>query len=329
MAIASPILITGASGFVGGHLAEALARAGKPVRLLVRDPRRITYPLARTMKVVIGDVTDAPSLKAAVKGVRTVFHLAGVLKGLGYADYERVNVGGTRLLCEAMAQERGIRRLVLVSSLAAAGPSEPGRPRVEKDVPHPLSFYGITKRKGEEVALAYTRRFDVIILRPGGVYGPRDRDVFEYFKMVRSGLVPVHGDGRQEMSFVHVADLVQALVLAASIPRAAGKIFFISDGRPATWMEFLERVGEAMGKRYALLRVPIPVVGLIATVADGVARFRRKPGILNRDKVKEARCKAWTCDIEAARKILGYKPRFDLASGVADAVAWYRKNEWL
>jgi nucleoside-diphosphate-sugar epimerase len=329
MAITSPVLITGASGFVGGHLAEALARTGAAVRLLVRDPKRIAYPVARNMRVAVGDVTDAASLRSALKGVRTVMHLAGVLKGLRYADYERVNVGGTRLLCEEMAQERSVRRLVLVSSLAAAGPSVRGRPLTERDPALPLSFYGITKRLGEEAARSYSRRFEVVVVRPGAVYGPRDRDMFEYLRMVRAGVVLLHGDGRQEMSFVHVADLVQALLAAAGRPRVAGRTFFVSDGSPGTWLDFLEAAGEAIGRRYAVLRVPIPVVWAVAAVADTAARLRGRPGILNLDKVKEARCEAWTCGIDAARHTLGYRPRFDLRAGVADTVAWCRSNGWL
>lgn len=326
MPLTHTVLVTGATGFVGGHLVEALARQGTPVRLLVRDARRLAFPLTKGMEIVKGDVTDASSLEAAVKGATTVLHLAGVLKGLRFEDYERVNAGGTRLLCEAMARAGGAKRLVLVSSLAAAGPCERGQVRTEKDPDAPVSFYGTSKRMGEEIARGFSDRFEVTVLRPGAVYGPRDRDVFEYFKMVRSGIVLLHGDGGQQMSFVHVDDVVQAVLLAAEVPSAAGRTFFVADGEVSTWGAMLRIAGEAMGRKFIEIHVPIPVVGVVAGVADLVARFRGRPGILNQDKVKEARGGAWTCSIEEARKTLGYQPRWALREGVAHTIDWYRRQ---
>ncbi len=329
MTLLAPVLITGATGFVGGHLAEDLTRRGMRVRLLVRDPRRLTYPLNRRMEVVRGDVTDATSLEAALRGVHSVVHLAAILRGLRYSDYERVNVEGTRLLCEAMVREKGARRLVYVSSLAAAGPSRRGKPLTEEDEAHPVSFYGITKRKGEETVQSYGRRLDVRIVRPAAVYGPRDRDVLQYFKMVRQGMVFLHGDGKQEMSFVHVLDLVQAIRLVLESRTSRNQIFFVSGGPVVAWGDLLSAAGRAMGKRFVTVKVPLPLVRAVAAVADGVGRLRRKPTILNLDKVKEARCEAWTCSDAKARRKLGYRPRFDLERGVTDTMAFYRKAGWL
>jgi len=280
------------------------------------------------MEVAVGDVTDAGSLRTALKGVRSVVHLAAILRGLRYSDYERVNADGTRLLCEQMALQKGVRRLVYVSSLAAAGPCARGQALTEEDPACPLSFYGITKRMGEETVLSYGRRFDVRIVRPGAVYGPRDRDVFQYFKMVANGWVFLHGDGKQEISFVHVMDLVAAIRLALGSSRARNQTFFITDGKPTTWGALLDAAGRAMGKSFTVVKVPIPLVQVVAGIADLVGRLRGKPAILNLDKVKEARCGAWTCSDAKARRILGYRPRFDLEQGVSDTIAWYRKAGW-
>src|SRR5258708_23315849 len=231
MKLLSPVLITGASGFVGSHLAEALAQKKVKVKLLVRPTSRLPFKVTANMELCYGDVTDLESVKKAATGVKVIYHLAGILRGSDYEHFKSVNADGTRNVWITAEKVKGLRRLVYISSLSAAGPSE-AHSSIDESTPcHPVSFYGQTKLMGEEIALSYAKKIPVTVLRPAAVYGPRETDIFAYFKMVRQGVVLVPGDGSQKISFVHVMDLVDAILRAAHSTRAKGRVFFVFDGK--------------------------------------------------------------------------------------------------
>lgn len=193
MEFLSPVLVTGASGFVGSHLAEKLVQTGVKVKLLVRKTSKIPFKLGPQIQLCYGDVTDRESVKAAAVGAKVIYHLAGILRGSSFQKLNEVNAEGTRNVCEAALGLAGLKKLVYVSSLSAAGPSRNGKPVDENASCQPVSLYGITKLKGEEIAHSYGSRLPLTILRPGAVYGPRETDIFAYFKMVKDGwvLLPV------------------------------------------------------------------------------------------------------------------------------------------
>jgi dihydroflavonol-4-reductase len=325
----SPALITGASGFVGGHLAETLAAKRVRVKLLVRRTSRLPFKPGPLMEPCYGDVTDPESLKKAVKGTRIVYHLAGILRGSDRNQLENVNAQGTENVCRAMAGERGPKRLVCVSSLSAAGPSRPGKPITEADPCRPVSLYGETKLKGEQIALSYQKKFPVTVVRPAAVYGPRETDIFAYFKMVRQGLVLIPGDGRQEVSFVHVADVVDSLLLAGTSPKAVGETYFVSDGKSYRWDEFAGFVGKALKRSFITIRIPMGIVRIVAEFGELGAKITGKPTMVNRDKIKEGAAPAWVCSDAKISKQLGFRPKFNLAKGVEDTVKFYLSAGWL
>ncbi|MGH7739720.1 MAG: NAD-dependent epimerase/dehydratase family protein [bacterium] len=324
-----PILVTGASGFVGGHLVEALGRQKKKVTLLVRPTSRLAFKPTPNMRLCEGDVTDRFSVEKAMRGVETVYHLAGLLRGADYAHYEKVNVQGTRNVCEAFARQKKKNRLVYVSSLSAAGPSEKAGALTEDSPARPLSFYGQTKWGGEEIVRSYQEKMKTVILRPGAVYGPREKDVFEYFKMVKAGWVFVPGDGSLRVSFVYVADLVEAVLLAGKSPKALGQTFFVSDGRSYTWEEYSAVIGRALQKSFRILHVPMSLVKATAYLADWRARLTGKPSIVSTDKIKEAAGPGWVCSNEKIVRRLGFKPRYDIERGVRESVGFYLNAGWI
>ncbi len=332
MKFLSPVLITGASGFVGSHLAEALARRKVKVKLLVRPTSRLSFQPTSWMELCAGDVTDLESVKKAVKGVKVVYHLAGVLRGADFKAYERVNVGGARNICAAVEAEKGFKRLVYVSSLSAAGPSPKGG-EIDETVPcHPLSFYGQTKRMGEEVVLSHGKKYEVTVLRPGAVYGPRETDIFEYFKMVHKGWVVNGGDGAQRVSFVHVSDLVEAILLAAHSPKAKGQVFFVSDGRSLDWNGLSALIGKTLKKPYKTFNVPLGLVRMVASLGDWVGRWTGislLPPIVSSDKVKEGGASGWVCSNRKIRGLLGFKPKFDMEEGIRNTAEFYQTAGWL
>ncbi len=328
MKIAQPVLLTGATGFVGGHLAEALGRKGIRTRLLVRSVSRLAFKPGKFHEIALGDVTDPLAVRRAMSGAKTVMHLAGVLRGFNYGDYARVNVEGSRILAQEALAARTVGRFIQVASLAGAGPSNLDRPRRESDPAEPVSFYGSTKLAGEEaVKTTLGRKIAWTVLRPGGVYGPREKDIFQYFQMVQKGLAVLPGDGRQRVSYVHVNDLVDAILLASG-PKAVGKTYFVAS-EDADWLELVALIERALGKRAVTLKIPLPLVKLSAFLSEMVGRVRGQAAILNLDKVKEAAPKAWTCDTRAIRTGLGWKPHWTLEAGIRQAAESYRAAGWL
>ncbi len=332
MKFLSPVLITGASGFVGSHLAEALDRKNVKTKLLVRKTSRLPFSIKPQVELCYGDVTDYESVRKAVKGVKVVYHLAGLLRGANFSAYQKVNAEGTRNVCRAAEDEKGFRRLVYVSSLSAAGPSPLGG-EIDETMPcHPISFYGQTKRMGEEIVLSHHKKFEISILRPGAVYGPRETDIFEYFKMVRQGWVVNGGDGTQRISFVYVADLVDAILLAGASPEAKGQIFFVSDGKSLSWNELAAHIGQILKKSYKSFNVPLGIVRIAASLGDGVARLTGKsflPPIVSTDKLKEAGASGWVCDNRRICQQLGFKPKVDIEKGLRNTVQFYLTAGWL
>ena len=333
MKLLSPALVTGASGFVGSHLAEALARRKAKVKLLVRPTSRLPFKPHSPMELCYGDVTDLESLRKAIKGAKVVYHLAGLLRGADFSAYEKVNAEGTRNVCRAIEGEKGAKRLVYVSSLSAAGPSEKGK-AIEETAPcRPVSFYGQTKRMGEEIALTYRKKFDVCILRPGAVYGPRETDIFEYFKMVHGGVVVNNGDGTQRVSFIYVDDLVDAILLASHSSRTRGQIYFVSDGKDLDWNEFSSSIGKVLKKTFKTFNVPLGIVRIVAsTLGDIPMRLIGKsflPPIVSSDKIKEGAAPGWVCSNLKIRRELGFKPKFNILKGIKKTAEFYQSAGWL
>ncbi len=331
MKFLSPVLITGASGFVGGHLAEALAQNKVKVKLLVRPTSRLPFKPTPQMELCYGDVTDFESIRKAVRGVKVIYHLAGVLRGSDFSVYRNVNAEGTRNVCHA-AEEEGIKRLVYVSSLSAAGPS-PANSEISESMPcSPVSFYGQSKLMGEGIVLSYQRKFPVTILRPGAVYGPRETDIFEYFKMVSKRLVVIGGDDSQKISFIYIDDLVTAIVLAARSPKAVGQVYFVSDGQSYQWGQITDLIGKALKRSYFTVKVPLGIVKIAAAVGDGIASLTGKsilPPIVSRDKIKEAQVPGWVCSNAKLRKQLGFKPQWNIQSGIQESVQFYLSAGWI
>lgn len=324
------ILVTGATGFIGGVLARQLVARGDRVRALVRASSRTRELAQLGVELAHGDVADPASLRRAVEGCEGVVHLAGAVKALSTAELFRANADGTRNVAEACA--RTGCRLVYVSSLAAAGPALCGRPRTEEDLPAPVSRYGQSKLAGEAAVRAASGRAPASIVRPPVVYGPGDKELMpQLLRMARLGLVFRAGFGEKRFSLVHVEDLCRGL--AAVIDRGArveeegqgwAGVYFLDDGTDRSWDEIALAACAAVGRRARVVPLPEAVSALAAAGATLVAALTRRPNILSFDKVREMRQAAWTCTSDRARRELGYAPRFGLEDGMADAVAWFR-----
>ncbi len=310
------ILVTGGSGFIGGHLVEALCSRGDRVRCLVR--RKLATPAA----VVWGDLVSGAGVEEALEGVDLVIHLAGTTKALKVEDYYLGNVRATEKLALAVAA-RGIR-MVHVSSLAAVGPSLDGTAVGEDDEARPVTHYGKSKLEGERIV----RRLlpDAVIVRPPVVYGPRDTDVFQVLKPLNRGIALQLGAGERWFSAIYVGDLVEGLIAASS---ASGRTYFLANAAPVSWEELKDSAARIMGRGAWVLRVPTTVAYAAGFGAEMWARLTGKPGIISREKVAEALCPYWTCDTQRAASELGFRAPTSLDAGLALTLAWYREAGWL
>ncbi|MGH7500066.1 MAG: NAD-dependent epimerase/dehydratase family protein [Gemmatimonadales bacterium] len=318
-------LVTGATGFVGSHLAEALRRRGDDVTALARSPKKAEALTALGVRIVQGDLGDMGALAEAVEGQEVIYHVAGVISALSQADFMASNRDGTRNLVEA-AMAAGGPRFVHVSSMAAGGPSPRGRPLKGPEPPKPVTAYGRSKLAAEHILHASTLPWTIV--RPPMVYGPRDREVLKVFRIARFGIAPVFGDGTQELSAVHGADLADALIAAAMTPLTLRKIYYASHPEVFTSTRFVRTVAGSMGKAVAVVRVPLGLGRGILAVTETAARLAGQATILTTDKANEFFQPAWTGDPAPFTRDSGWAAAHDLTTGLAETWRWYRSAGW-
>ncbi len=334
------VLVTGATGFIGEHLVRRLLARGCRVACIVRATSRADSLLAAGAKLFACDITDRAGVSRALASSRpsVVFHLAGLVRAMDPEEFMRVNEGGVQSVAAACAQQAVPPVLVLVSSLAAAGPSG-HEPSVESDRPTPVSAYGRSKLAGERAAAGHAGVVPITIVRPCVVLGPRDRGVYEMFKPIaRHGVHCVPGRGDRLVSLVAAADLVECLVLAAEKGERlvaggfgeGGRGIYFAGAEDLSYVDLGNAIASAMGKaRVRVVAVPDWMLRGAGRAGDVLSRVRGRPVWVGRDKISEVLAGSWTCSSEKARRQLGWSPAAPLAERVRAAVTWYRESGWL
>ena len=232
---ASKALVTGSNGFVGSHLVEDLLSRGYEVSCLVRKTSNLRWIEGLKVSFVYGELKDKESLKKAVKSQDFVFHLGGLTKAQNSNDYYKANHLGTKNLVEATLESNpGIKRFVYVSSQAAVGPGKDITPLNEDSPCNPVTDYGKSKLLGEKAVLSYKDKLPITIIRPSGIYGPRDTEIFIFFKLIKNHIKPLFGFRENYLSLVYVKDLVFGICLTAESKKAIGQTYFIADKNPIT-----------------------------------------------------------------------------------------------
>lgn len=334
------VLLTGASGFVGRHAFERLRAAGHDVRCLVRGGAASgagAELAAAGADVVRGDLSDVSVLTGAVDGCDVVLHVAGAIVARSFEAMRDVNEAGTaRLAAACGAVARPPRRFVLVSSLAAGGPSTSaaGSAVSEGDDPHPVSRYGLTKLLGERAARrSLPAATELVVVRPPAVFGPHDRGILAFFQATSKGLRPAIGTRERRLSIVYGPDLADALVLAATHPAAAGRTYYAAYDEPLGIGEVMTRIAAATqavtGRRAVAVPLPEFVVRAAGVVAEELARVTGNVPEFSRDKAIEFLAPGWVCDTSRIRAELGWSPATPLDRAFADTAAWYRAKRWI
>jgi dihydroflavonol-4-reductase len=345
------VLVTGATGFIGRHLVRHLLSRGEHVRCLIHfKEERVAGA-----ECVPGDITAPQSLTAVVQGVDIVYHLAGATVVTSPHKYKPINSLGTRNLAEACAGLEKPPLFMYLSSLAAAGPTTPNKPLREENPPAPVSEYGRSKLLGERFLQGLADRLPVTVLRPPGVFGPGDPNMVALFKSVRAGVNFVPGSRRQQLGFIYVSDLIEALLQAAEwgerlrdpsvgLDDPQGLYFVAMEERPT-----LEELGllaasalgeTSLGERHIVsspvlaravrtVIIPARVGKILARVNDFLSRLTMQPMLLTSDKMREALAGSWICSSEKAKRAWGFTCQTELAEGLRQTVAWYRHKGML
>jgi nucleoside-diphosphate-sugar epimerase len=337
-------LITGANGFIGRHLAERLLANGKRVRLLVRRPETVAELRTLGAEVVVGGLDDVEALSSAVQGVETVYHLAAMTSALSVEEMNSVNRDGAGNIARACAAQREKPLLVQVSSIAAAGPAPRGGLRRETDLPAPVSNYGRSKLAGEQAVAQFAGDVPVTIIRPGIVFGPRNREMLPMFRSIK--YIRAHfiaGWQPPALSLIHVEDCVELLLQAAAkgsrLPPDSDSLAQLTSGRGvyfAAGPEYpdyaeLGRMMRTMLNRPLAPVIPLagPLAWLAAGANEQIARWRGRPDSFNFDKIREATAPSWACSGELARRELGFTTPLSLENRLQTTVAWYQQQRWL
>lgn len=332
------ILITGASGFIGSFLVEEGLRRGDEVWAGVRSGSSRRYLQDRRIRFVELDFAHPEILSEQLAACKqeygawdAVIHCAGVTKCLHKKDFMQGNYVYTRRLVETLqALEMVPRQFVYISSLSVFGPiREKGyTPIEEKDTPSPNTAYGISKLESERY-LQGLSGFPYVIFRPTGVYGPREKDYFLMAKSIKRHVDFSVGYKRQDLTFVYVKDLVQAVYLALD-KQVLRRAYFVSDGKVYASRAFSDLIQKELGEPYVIhIKCPLFVLKVVSLLAEKVAALFGKSSTLNGDKYKIMKQRNWQCDISPLVSELSYRPDYDLERGVKEIIAWYKNEKWL
>jgi nucleoside-diphosphate-sugar epimerase len=322
----TPVALTGGTGFVGSHLVDTLCAAGLEPRVLVRDPASLRWIAGRPIDAVPGTLEDAAALERLVDGAGTVFHLAGVLTADRAEDFNRVNRDGTARLVEAVGAASAAR-LVHCSSQAAVGPSADPAGIGPEAPPAPVSDYGRSKLCGERAVADLGDASWWVIVRPPAIYGPRDTDVLEFFKMASRGLAVVPA-GERWITVAHVADVVRGL-LAAATGAESGRVYHLGEPAPRRLDEMLHALAAAGGKTVRVIPLPAAAVGVVGAAAGLLRRTGLVDSPLTRDKAREIAARHWTLRTADSLAALGVGGWTAFPDGARSTWAWYRSEGWL
>lgn len=324
------VLVTGATGFIGEHLVDALASAGHEVDCLTRgappaDARaRVVFHHADFEKADLG------ISGAAVGGVDVVFHLAGATRAVSPDAFTRANVATTERLLDLVEAHSKGARFVYVSSQAAAGPARDAKQiRREDDPEAPIEAYGKSKLAAERAVRARAGSLTTTILRPVAVYGPGDRDFLAAFSMIRRGLAVYPGTRQSSINTVYVGDLVAGMTAAATSPAAAGQTYFLGDDAPHSWQEIYSTIGNVVGQQPVEVGLPHALVSAAGAIGDVVGALSGKPMLISSSKALLAAPKYWLCSSERARQDFGFATPTSLRDGLARTYDWYVRHHWL
>lgn len=322
-------LVTGASGFLGSHLVDELLDDGTwDVRVLVRSSSNLRWLKNKDVDISFGDLASSTQdLLASVKGVDVVFHVAGLTKAIWKNRFREVNAEGTKNLLDACtADVSPPEKFILMSSAGAQGPASRYSLCSEKDEPRPVTEYGKSKLAAESIVHQYQDRMDCRIIRPGGIYGPRDMELLPAFQMLTRGVMLRLGLRERIVNMAYVRDITRAALAVARAEVESGEVFLVG-GKNASQWEVLHAAAEAVGRsRLMSMALPSPLVVLAAGISSLAGFVSKKPRIFSLGVCRRLLAFSWALDLSKAKNRLGYSPEWDLKEGMMETARWYRSK---
>ena len=328
------VLVTGANGFVGSHLVEALLARGYRVRCMVRRTSDLAFIRHLPVEWAYADLCDGKELCPAIQGVDAVCHCAALTRALDEETFLRVNARGAEMLARTCLEvSPRLKRFLFVSSVAAAGPSDGlGDVVDEARPPRPVTWYGKSKLAAEQalrsVCAGGSGRLPLAIVRPAAVYGPRDKDFRAYFRAIKLHLNLQLGRDERHVSLIYVRDLVDLLVRALEQEQAVGQTYN-GCGPATTYAELAETIATVLDRRSMRINVPLAVLGPMATVSRVKGRLTGRPALLNDQRLIDVRQRSWLYSGDKARQELGFEAQYGLETSVRETAEWYRREGWL
>ncbi len=319
--------VTGGTGFIGSHLVDRLLRnQNDDIRCLVRTSDK--WLQDKDITRIKGSLHDLPALRKGMENADVVFHIAGVVMAPDQHTFDQANVAATENVLR-MAQKLNIPKLIVLSSLAACGPSF-NRPLTEEDPMMPVTRYGESKKRMEMmISEVADNSISVTVVRPPAVYGPREDQIFSVFQMASWRLFPVVDTGKESrVSLIHVHDLVDGILIAASEKKTGVETYFISSEELYTWDQIREATAEIFGHKLYPIKIGPRLLEIVGDLVEKTASLIGRYPVINRDKARELGMQ-WTCSVDKAQSRLGFQQKTDLKKGLTDTIHWYRKHHWL
>lgn len=324
------VVLTGANGFIGSHLAEYMHSKGFEVHCIVRKSSNLKWIEGKGFVFHTCGLEDIKALKEVFEGATYVFHLAGTVSAFKYEEYFYGNVTITEnvlsaiLLCSTKPE-----KIIVTSSLAVGGPTVKSKPIKESGGFHPVSLYGKAKVEQERVCQKYKDKLPITIARPSVISGEREVELFQFIETVNNRFVPQVGFNDKYLGIIYISDLIDAMYKMAVSDKTAGEAYYLSSETEISWRELSTVCAKILGVKPFTLKLPHFAILLAGHISGLAGRMKGKPATFDAEKAKEGVKEAWTCSVEKAKQDFGFEQKVSIEEGLRKAIEWYKSEGWV
>jgi len=325
-------LVTGATGFIGSHLVDELLSRNYSVVCTYRKTSDLRWLLNKKAELIETDLSSIDSIKAALDGVDFVFHSAGSVRALNYDGFLMGNLTPTKNIIDAlMTSKNDLKRFVYISSQTVAGPApSPETPLDESTICNPITDYAKSKKAAEDFVIQNKDNLPVTIIRPPGVFGPRDTAIFSLFKILSLHIAPHFGFNEKYVSLINAMDLARGIALAAESEKTISEIYFLAYDEYFSYSELFAYVKKALNNRSTFdIKLPETLVLTVGYITEFIGRIIQSPPVFNYDKAKDFIQNYWICKSDKAKKDFGFCPTINMEEAIKITVDWYIKQGWM